>query len=101
MSAIRVRPPKESEGRSVWKTVLEEGSIYQTTTEGESVPEKAGSSAFRFDAVFDATSTTDAVYDRVAREIVDGVLHGVNGTVFAYGQTSSGKTYTMRVGARK
>ena len=36
-----------------------------------------------------------AVYARAARPVVRAVLRGVNGTVMAYGQTSSGKTHTM------
>lgn len=35
------------------------------------------------------------VYQVSARPIVEAVLDGYNGTVFAYGQTSSGKTFTM------
>ena len=35
------------------------------------------------------------VYNRVARSIVDNVLEGYNGTIFAYGQTGTGKTFTM------
>jgi centromeric protein E len=35
------------------------------------------------------------VYDSVARDVVQSSLNGFNGTVFAYGQTSTGKTYTM------
>jgi len=35
------------------------------------------------------------VYDAAARPIIDSVLDGFNGTIFAYGQTSSGKTHTM------
>lgn len=34
-------------------------------------------------------------YDRVVRPVVDEVLQGYNCTVFAYGQTGTGKTYTM------
>ena len=40
-------------------------------------------------------STQDEVYKYAAKPVVDSVLEGFNGTVFAYGQTSSGKTYTM------
>ena len=36
------------------------------------------------------------VYDYAARPIIDSVLDGFNGTIFAYGQTSSGKTHTMQ-----
>jgi kinesin family protein 3/17 len=35
------------------------------------------------------------VYNDVVRSVVDSVLEGYNGTVFAYGQTGTGKTYTM------
>lgn len=37
----------------------------------------------------------DTVYDQVASEIVENVIAGYNGTVFCYGQTGAGKTYTM------
>jgi len=36
------------------------------------------------------------VYDAAAKPIIDSVLEGFNGTIFAYGQTSSGKTHTMQ-----
>lgn len=35
------------------------------------------------------------MYDVAAKPIIDSVLDGFNGTIFAYGQTSSGKTHTM------
>lgn len=35
------------------------------------------------------------VYNEVARPIVDKVFDGFNGTIFAYGQTGTGKTFTM------
>ncbi len=50
---------------------------------------------FAFDAVFGPDSTQMDVYNRVARPIVENVLEGYNGTIFAYGQTGTGKTYTM------
>lgn len=37
------------------------------------------------------------MYDGAAKEIVHSVSQGMNGTIFAYGQTSSGKTFTMQV----
>ena len=36
------------------------------------------------------------MYDIAAKPIIDSVLEGFNGTIFAYGQTSSGKTHTMQ-----
>ena len=55
-----------------------------------------GQNKFTFDAVFDLKATQRDVYDRAARPIIDSVLEGFNGTIFAYGQTSSGKTFTMQ-----
>jgi len=49
----------------------------------------------RFDAVFAPTASQRRVYEEAALPVVDGVLRGYNGTVLAYGQTGTGKTYTM------
>ena len=50
---------------------------------------------FEFDYVFDTESTQEQVYEIAAMPIIQSVLAGFNGTVLAYGQTSSGKTFTM------
>jgi hypothetical protein len=52
---------------------------------------------FYFDYVFGEEAAQDHVYDRLARPIVTDVLKGCNGTIFAYGQTGTGKTYTMGI----
>uniref|UniRef100_A0A8C7X0W3 Kinesin-like protein n=1 Tax=Oryzias sinensis TaxID=183150 RepID=A0A8C7X0W3_9TELE len=48
-----------------------------------------------FDRVLPPNTTQGQVYDQCAKQIVKDVLGGYNGTIFAYGQTSSGKTHTM------
>jgi len=53
------------------------------------------STTYAFDRVFDETSDNRAVYEATTSKIVQNVIGGFNGTVFAYGQTSSGKTHTM------
>uniref|UniRef100_A0A6Q2X0D0 Kinesin-like protein n=1 Tax=Esox lucius TaxID=8010 RepID=A0A6Q2X0D0_ESOLU len=50
---------------------------------------------FQFDRVFQPNTTQEQVYNACAQKIVKDVLEGYNGTIFAYGQTSSGKTHTM------
>ncbi|XP_069791079.1 kinesin heavy chain isoform X2 [Narcine bancroftii] len=50
---------------------------------------------FVFDKVFSPNTTQEQVYNACAKQIVKDVLDGYNGTIFAYGQTSSGKTHTM------
>lgn len=48
-----------------------------------------------YDKVFKPSTSQVKVYEESAKPIVKDVLCGYNGTIFAYGQTSSGKTYTM------
>jgi len=50
---------------------------------------------FTFDQVYDMDTRQVDLYDITARPIVDSVLEGYNGTIFAYGQTGCGKTFTM------
>uniref|UniRef100_A0A7M4EJ40 Kinesin-like protein n=1 Tax=Crocodylus porosus TaxID=8502 RepID=A0A7M4EJ40_CROPO len=53
------------------------------------------SKPYVFDRVFQSSTTQEQVYNDCAKKIVKDVLEGYNGTIFAYGQTSSGKTHTM------
>ena len=50
---------------------------------------------YKFDRAFDGNCTNPQVYDNTVRGLIPGVLKGLNATVFAYGATGSGKTYTM------
>ena len=50
---------------------------------------------FTFDAVFDIDSSQEEVYNLTAKPAVMSVLEGYNSTIFAYGQTGTGKTFTM------
>uniref|UniRef100_A0A3Q4N8L4 Kinesin-like protein n=1 Tax=Neolamprologus brichardi TaxID=32507 RepID=A0A3Q4N8L4_NEOBR len=54
-----------------------------------------GGKPYMFDRVFQSNTTQEQVYNACAQKIVKDVLEGYNGTIFAYGQTSSGKTHTM------
>lgn len=51
--------------------------------------------SFTFDCVYDWNSKQRDLYDETFRPLVESVLNGFNGTIFAYGQTGTGKTYTM------
>ncbi|XP_064210033.1 centromere-associated protein E isoform X7 [Anguilla rostrata] len=50
---------------------------------------------FSFDRVFSAEESTNQLYQDIAKPLVVSAVEGYNGTIFAYGQTSSGKTFTM------
>ncbi|RLN55433.1 hypothetical protein BBP00_00008485 [Phytophthora kernoviae] len=95
---IRVRPMNERETRNrdvnVLATVPRMNVISLTNESGQPLGGK--SNVFQYDQIFDASSDAHGIYDRVAKRIVRSTLGGINGTIFAYGQTSSGKTYTMQ-----
>ena len=50
---------------------------------------------YTFDHVFDHNSSQKEIFEIVGRPTVSSVFEGFNATIFAYGQTSSGKTFTM------
>lgn len=49
---------------------------------------------FTFDHIFPVKATQEEVFQTIGQPIVSAAFEGINGTIFAYGQTSSGKTYT-------
>ncbi|KAI6660547.1 Centromere-associated protein E-like isoform X1 [Oopsacas minuta] len=91
--AIRARPIIEreelEEGRNNWR--VQNNTICQLNGVGKVLP----NTNYSFDYVYDHTAPTTLLYDQLVAPIVQSVVEGFNGTVFAYGQTSSGKTYTM------
>ncbi|KHG20849.1 Armadillo repeat-containing kinesin-like protein 3 [Gossypium arboreum] len=50
---------------------------------------------YEFDEVLTEFASQKRVYEVVAKPVVEGVLDGYNGTIMAYGQTGTGKTYTL------
>ncbi|NXO56638.1 KIF19 protein, partial [Aramus guarauna] len=50
---------------------------------------------FVFDMVFDHRATQEEVYVSTTKKLIGGVISGYNATIFAYGPTGAGKTYTM------
>ncbi|GMY19366.1 kinesin-like protein kin-7o [Fagus crenata] len=83
--AVRSRPlPQDDAKTSPWR--ISGNSIFFTNH----------SSKFEFDRIFGDDCNNFEVYQACTKEIVNAAVRGFNGTVFAYGQTNSGKTYTMR-----
>ena len=52
-------------------------------------------SSFTFDHIYSITDTSETIYKDICRPIIEFIMQGFNGAVFMYGQTTSGKTYTM------
>ncbi|XP_068683876.1 centromere-associated protein E-like isoform X2 [Montipora foliosa] len=90
--AIRVRPfikrERDCHLQTHWR--VDKNTITQVSN-GKLLQ----NSSYSFDQIFDVSSTTQDVYDEFGQPIVLSAMDGFNGTLFAYGQTSSGKTYTM------
>ncbi|TRY59285.1 hypothetical protein DNTS_016362 [Danionella cerebrum] len=82
----RFRPLNESE--------INRGDKYIPKFKGEDTVVISGK-PYIFDRVLPPNTTQEEVYEACAKQIVKDVLEGYNGTIFAYGQTSSGKTHTM------
>ncbi|CAN2388931.1 Belongs to the TRAFAC class myosin-kinesin ATPase superfamily. Kinesin family [Pristimantis euphronides] len=83
---VRVRPfihREQGEKVTVWRE------------DNNTICQVDGTRSFNFDRVFNSLETTSQVYQDAAVPIISSALQGYNGTIFAYGQTSSGKTYTM------
>ncbi|CAK7264669.1 Kinesin heavy chain [Sporothrix epigloea] len=59
------------------------------------VDSREAQGSFTFDRVFDMNSKQSDIFDYSIKSTVDDILNGYNGTVFAYGQTGAGKSYTM------
>ncbi|CAP71483.1 uncharacterized protein PODANS_6_1570 [Podospora anserina S mat+] len=59
------------------------------------VDSKEAQGSFTFDRVFDMSCKQSDIFDFSIKPTVDDILNGYNGTVFAYGQTGAGKSYTM------
>ncbi|KAM9704226.1 centromere-associated protein E isoform 2-T2 [Menidia menidia] len=97
---VRVRPlvPREESDSS------ESGSPVQLfwKADKKSIHQVDGnpSKSFSFDRVFTAEESTNQLYQAIAKPLVVSTVEGYNGTIFAYGQTSSGKTFTM-MGTKK
>jgi hypothetical protein len=58
------------------------------------VPE--GVSCYTFDHCLPPGVPQETVYERLVKPAVQSVFNGINSTVFAYGQTGTGKTFTMQ-----
>ncbi|XP_035578130.1 kinesin-like protein KIF19 [Zalophus californianus] len=102
MVALRIRPLSDTE--------LEEGATITAHKVGDQMvvlmdpgedPEdtlrahRSREKTFIFDTVFDQHASQEDVYRATTQHLVEGVVSGYNATVFAYGPSGAGKTYTM------
>uniref|UniRef100_A0A2K6F5T6 Kinesin family member 21A n=1 Tax=Propithecus coquereli TaxID=379532 RepID=A0A2K6F5T6_PROCO len=89
--AVRIRP-------QLAKEKIEGCHICTSVTPGEPQVFLGKDKAFTFDYVFDIDSHQEQIYIQCIEKLIEGCFEGYNATVFAYGQTGAGKTYTMGTG---
>ncbi|XP_057966111.1 kinesin-like protein KIN-7F [Malania oleifera] len=92
---VRLRPLSEKEIArnevSDWECINDTTVLFRNSLQERSM----FPTAYTFDRVFRSDCFTKQVYEEGAKETALSVVGGINSTIFAYGQTSSGKTYTM------
>ena len=97
---VRCRPPTESERRGGDVGVIgclngNEVHVLAGSGKAKAALGGGGKKVYTFDQSYGALSSQEEVYTKAVKPLVDEVLAGFNCTVFAYGQTGTGKTYTM------
>ncbi|KAI8468993.1 MAG: kinesin motor domain-containing protein [Monoraphidium minutum] len=97
---LRCRPPNAAEKLDVTSSVVQCNEALREVTLYQNAGGKSLSRTFRYDKVFGPDSYQEKVYNQAIVPIVQEVLDGFNCTIFAYGQTGTGKTYTMEGGPR-
>ncbi|KAJ7975156.1 Kinesin-like protein [Quillaja saponaria] len=93
---VRLRPLNKREhlakDQVAWDCIDDHAIVFKHPPQERSIQP----TSFTFDKVFGPTSLTETVYEEGVKNVALSALMGINATIFAYGQTSSGKTYTMR-----
>ena len=96
----RFRPLNEKEKNmkqnKICPSFKDQKTVEISSTRGVKDGGKSGLLKFNFDRVFDMDAEQADIYEVAALPIIQSVFEGFNGTIFAYGQTSSGKTHTMQ-----
>ena len=122
---IRVRPLLEHEDLEFWQTDKEKNIIYtdnyysdqnEIINESYALTNNLGNKSlsyikkdvkkllidsiyapqkFNFDRVYSIDDDSQLIYKEMCKDVVSSALEGYNGSIFMYGQTTSGKTFTM------
>ena len=115
---VRMRPLLKHEDREYWEVDQDENNIYTvnyfTTQElndsfnnaskyenPENEYEKNffnslhSPQKFNFDKIYSYNSESQMIYKEICQDIIKSIIDGYNGSIFMYGQTTSGKTFTM------
>ncbi|KAM0021520.1 putative plus-end-directed kinesin ATPase [Helianthus debilis subsp. tardiflorus] len=92
---LRCRPFSNEELKNNAPQVVTCNEYQREVAVSQSIAGKQIDRVFTFDKVFGPTAQQKDLYEQAVIPIVNEVLEGFNCTIFAYGQTGTGKTYTM------
>ncbi|KAK6126423.1 hypothetical protein DH2020_039811 [Rehmannia glutinosa] len=92
---LRCRPFSEEELRNNAPQVVTCNEYHREVSVTQNIAGKHIDRVFTFDKVFGPNAQQKDLYEQAVIPIVNEVLEGFNCTIFAYGQTGTGKTYTM------
>ena len=92
---VRLRPLNKREKRGNTIPVVTANTEKGEINVVKGLSTKATRHGFNFDNVFSEFATQEEVFNQTLLPIVEQVMKGYEATVFAYGQTGTGKTYTM------
>lgn len=98
---LRCRPFSDDELRTNAPQVVTCNEYNREVAVSQSIAGKHIDRVFTFDKVFGPSAQQRDLYDQAVIPIVNEVLEGFNCTIFAYGQTGTGKTYTMEGECKK
>ena len=94
--AVRCRPMSSDEiSKGMQCIVLVDEKRGEVLIHSPKMDMREPPKTFTYDLTFGADSSQENIYQTTAYPIVQSVVEGYNGTIFAYGQTGTGKTHTM------
>jgi hypothetical protein len=93
---VRLRPINDAEKKHGTLPVITGKTQERSVTVIKGKGRKQLKSCYTFDNVFTAFSTQEEVFEATVKPVITEVMRGFESTVFAYGQTGTGKTHTSK-----
>jgi len=84
---VRIRPLNNNEDLDGYQSVVKAVDNYSINVQKDKM--------YRYDYVFDHHANQHVIFDTCVKSILEKFLGGYNCTIFAYGHTNSGKSYTI------
>ena len=90
--SVRIRPFNDQEKQIDPTTPIKSIDLKNNFIQ---IQKEYDTKTFNYDHIYPEDSNQQEIFEETSKNVVQSVLNGYNGTIFAYGQTGTGKTYTM------